>query len=269
MDKGILVAGICGRMGHRVAELVSAEQGLELAAGVEREGHPSAGQSLIFSGTSVKVFEGFSPDVPWAHLLVDFSSPQGTEKALAFSLGRKIPLLSGTTGHSEEGVKALRAAASRIPILLSPNMSTGMTLLARFLPQIVSAAGEQCDIEIVEKHHRAKKDSPSGTAIRLARAISDASQGTSKPSVRFARTTEKPEVRGRDIYVHSIRAGDVVGEHTVVLGLRGERIEIKHVAESRDCFAFGTISAIKFLLGKRPGWYTMDDVVLATSSNKR
>jgi len=269
MNKGILVAGICGRMGRRVAELVSLEPGLELAAGMEKEGHPSAGESLVFSGSRVKVFGGFSPDVPEARLLVDFSSPQGTREALEFCLERKMPLVSGTTGHSEEDVKGLRAAASRIPVLLSPNMSTGVTLLARLLPQVASAAGEECDIEIVEKHHRAKKDSPSGTAIRLATAISDASQGTSKRSVRFARTGEKAEVRGRDVYVHSIRAGDVVGEHTVILGLRGERIEIKHVAESRDCFAFGTISAIKFLLGKAPGWYTMDDVVPAASRNKR
>lgn len=251
-------------MGGKVAELVAREPDLELVGGIERTGHPSAGSSLVFSGKSVRVFEGFSAQVPQADLLVDFTSPAGNREAVAFCLERKMGLVSGTTGLAEKDVSLLRDASKKIPVLLSPNMSTGVTLLARVLPCVLDMAGPQCDVEIVEKHHRAKKDSPSGTAIRVAEALRNSAKGGRKRSIVYSRSSEKADSRSSDIYVHSVRAGDIVGEHTVILGLQGERIEIKHVAESRDCFAFGTIAAVKFLAGRAPGWYTMDDVVAGT-----
>jgi 4-hydroxy-tetrahydrodipicolinate reductase len=239
-------------MGSRVAELVALEPELGLVAGVERADHLCAGGSITVHGGSVKVFAGFSAAVPAAELVVDFTSPRGTREALAFCVERRIPLVTGTTGHTEEDVRSLKDAAGRIPLLVSPNMSAGVTLLDGILPDVLRMAGDECDVEIVEKHHRAKKDSPSGTAIRLAETLA-----------------ESAGARGRNIVVHSVRAGDVVGEHTVIFGLRGERIEIKHVAESRDCFAHGTIAVVKFLLDKAPGWYSMNDVIVSPSAVKR
>lgn len=244
MKKRILVSGICGRMGGRVAERVSLEPDLVLVAGVESPDHPSAGGSVRLQGADVRVFAGFSAAVPATDLVVDFSSPRGTSEALTFCIERGIPLVTGTTGLDDEGLKNLKSASGCIPILVSPNMSRGVNLIDNLLPRVLRMTGDGCDVEIVEKHHRAKKDSPSGTAIRLARTLAESGGAGS-----------------RNVAIHSVRAGDVVGEHTVIFGLRGERIEIKHVVESRDCFASGAIACAKFLLGKPPGWYTMSDVL--------
>ncbi|MCX5799789.1 MAG: 4-hydroxy-tetrahydrodipicolinate reductase [Candidatus Eisenbacteria bacterium] len=275
MKRKILVAGICGRMGGRVAELVAQDPELDLVGGVELAGHPRAGAILSVGETEVRVARGFADNVPQAELLADFTSPEGTVSAVEFCLQRSMALVAGTTGQSEANVKMMKDASKRIPLLFSPNMSVGVTLLTKVLPGIVRALEGKCEIEIVEKHHRAKKDSPSGTALKLAQAIVEASrQGAvgSREDGAASREGERFQIRyGRDqgvserqrneIFVHSIRAGDIVGEHTVLLALKGERIEIKHVAESRDCFAHGTLAAIKFLLGKKAGWYTMEDVI--------
>jgi 4-hydroxy-tetrahydrodipicolinate reductase len=247
----VLVAGICGRVGGRVADVLSLAPDMTLAAGVESPEHPSAGGSVTVSGVSVRVFAGFSEAVPAAEVVVDFTSPRGTREALAFCVERRIPLVSGTTGLGEEDFRSLRAAAGRIPVLVSPNMSRGVNLIDRVLPEVRRMAGDECDVEIVEKHHRAKKDSPSGTAIRLAETLAES------------------VAAGRKVVIHSVRAGDVVGEHTVILGLRGERIEIKHVAESRDCFAHGAVACVRFLLDKAPGWYTMNDVLAGASPSQK
>ena len=239
-----MITGICGRTGSRVAELVSQDPELILVAGVESPDHSSAGGTTAVQGATVPVFAGFSTAVPATDLVVDFSSPRGTSEALAFCIERSIPLVTGTTGLNDEGLKSLKSASGRIPILVSPNMSRGVNLIDNLLPRVLRMTGDGCDVEIVEKHHRAKKDSPSGTAIRLARTLAESAGAGS-----------------RDVVIHSVRAGDVVGEHTVIFGLRGERIEIKHVVESRDCFALGAIACAKFLLGKPPGWYTMSDVL--------
>jgi len=252
MKRRILIAGICGRMGARVAEVVSLEPDLEVAAGIESPDHQSAGGAVTFNGGSVRVFGGFSAAVPAADALIDFTSARGTAEALAFCLERGLPLVTGTTALGPEDLKNLKAAGGRIPVLVSPNMSAGVNLIDSILPEVRRMAGEACDVEIVEKHHRAKKDSPSGTAIRLAETLAKGGGAD-----------------GKSVVIHSVRAGDVVGEHTVILGLRGERIEIKHVAESRDCFAHGAVACVRFLLGKQPGWYTMSDVLSGTPRQER
>jgi len=248
MKRRVLIAGICGRMGGRMADVLSSESDMTLVAGVESTERASAGESVIVHGKDVPVFAGFSGAVPPADVVVDFTSPLGTRQALAFCVERHLPLVSGTTGLSQEDLRGLRSAAGRIPVLVSPNMSRGVNLLHGVLPQVRRLAGEDCDVEIVEKHHRAKKDSPSGTAIRLAE------------------TLEESGTAGRKVVIHSVRAGDVVGEHTIILGLKGERIEIKHVAESRDCFAHGAVACVRFLMDKGPGLYTMSDVLAGRSS---
>ena len=261
MKNAVLVAGICGRMGGRFAELMAQDSDLDLVAGIERPGHPCAGRTLSVAGKAVRVASGFDDNVEKAELLVDFTAPEATMSVLEFCTERRIALVTGTTGQSEVNTEAMREASARIPLLFSPNMSVGVTLLARALPAIVDSLGGECEIELVEKHHRAKKDTPSGTALKLVKAIITASRGGKKYQIKYGRDRGVFERKSDDIFVHSVRAGDIVGEHTVFLALKGERIEIKHVAESRDCFAYGTLAAVKFLLGKKAGWYTMEDVV--------
>jgi len=248
-------------MGGRVAELITLDPLLELVGGIERLGHPSAGRTITVAGKNVRVSAGLGEDVPVAELLVDFTSPEGTMSALSFCTRRRIAMITGTTGQSENNINAMKDASKTIPLLFSPNMSLGITVLAHMLPHIVDSIGENCEIEVIEKHHRSKKDSPSGTAVRLFQAMSSSSRGGNRFNLRYGRSEGVSERQSDDVFVHSIRAGDIVGEHVVLFALRGERIEIKHVAESRDCFAHGTIAAIKYLLDKKAGWYSMEDVV--------
>jgi 4-hydroxy-tetrahydrodipicolinate reductase len=261
MKQAVLVAGICGRMGGKVAELIASDPDLDLVGGVEKAEHPSAGRKLSVGRKEVRVAAGFGDNVREAGLLVDFTTPEGTMSALEFCTERGMALVTGTTGQSEGNVKTMREASRKIPLLFSPNMSVGVTLLTKALPRILGSLGGEYEIELIEKHHRAKTDCPSGTALKLAQAIATASRHGEKFQIRYGRSQGISERQRNDIFVHSIRAGDIVGEHTILLALKGERIEVKHVAESRDCFAYGTLAAIKFLLGKKAGWYTMEDVV--------
>jgi 4-hydroxy-tetrahydrodipicolinate reductase len=221
MRRSVLVAGICGRMGGKVAELIAQDPEVELVGGIEEARHPTAGRTISVGGREVRVAAGFEDKIPQAELLVDFTAPEGTMSAIGFCTKTGTSLVTGTTGQSESNFRAMRE----------------------------------------EKHHRAKKDSPSGTALKLAQAIASVSRDGQKFQISYSRGQGRSERQGNEIVVHSVRVGDIVGEHTVLLGLRGERIEIKHVAESRDCFAYGTLAAIKFLLGKSAGWYTMEDVL--------
>jgi 4-hydroxy-tetrahydrodipicolinate reductase len=261
MKRAVLVAGICGRMGVKVAELIAQDPELSLVGGIERAGHPSAGRVLCVADKEVRVEAGFGDNVRAAELLVDFTSPEATMSAVEFCAERGMALVTGTTGQSEGNFKVMREASEKIPLLFSPNMSIGVTLLTKALPRIIGSLGGDCEVELIEKHHRAKKDSPSGTALKLAQAITAVSREGEKFQIRYGRNQGISERPRNEVFIHSIRAGDIIGEHTVLLALRGERIEIKHVAESRDCFAYGTLAAIKFLLGKKAGWYTMEDVV--------
>lgn len=261
MKRAVLVAGICGRMGGKVAELIAQDPELSLVGGIERIGHPSAGRVLCVADKEVRVTAGFGDNVAAAELLVDFTSPEATMSAIEFCTRKGMALVTGTTGQGEANFKAMREASGKIPLLFSPNMSIGVTLITKALPRIIDSLGGHCEIELIEKHHRAKKDSPSGTALKLAQAIATVSREGEKLQIRYGRDQGISERQRNEIFVHSIRAGDIIGEHTVLLALRGERIEIKHVAESRDCFAYGTLAAVKFLLEKKAGWYTMEDVV--------
>ncbi|MFH0778008.1 MAG: 4-hydroxy-tetrahydrodipicolinate reductase [Candidatus Eisenbacteria bacterium] len=261
MRSTVLVAGICGRMGVRVAELIVDDAELDLVGGIERSDHPSAGSRIHVGGQEVTVYAGFRAEAAPANVLVDFTSAEGTQTAVEFCVRTLASLVVGTTGHSEAGLESLKRAAKEIPLLLSPNMSVGVSLLSRVLPGLLDAVRGECEVEIVEKHHRWKKDSPSGTALKLADALARSRPGEPPFRLAYGRDRGLSERDRGSLYVHSIRAGDVVGEHTVIIGLRGERIEIKHVVESRDCFARGTVAAIKFLAGRPPGWYVMEDVV--------
>ncbi len=261
MKRAILVSGVCGRMGSKIAELVAQAPDLELAGGIERVGHPEAGKEIRVGSLGLRVTEGFQQDVPGADLLIDFTWAEATAAVLEFCVGRGMALVSGTTGHSEEQLSELRRASKKIPVLNSPNMSLGITLLARVVPEIVRSLGPDCDVELIEKHHREKKDSPSGTALRLARGISEARGSQRKAQLRYGRDAGTHSRDAGEVFVHSVRAGGIVGEHTVLMALKGERIEVKHAAESRDCFVHGTLAAVRFLLGRPAGWYTMEDVV--------
>jgi 4-hydroxy-tetrahydrodipicolinate reductase len=222
----IAVNGACGRMGQAVLRLAK-EAGFEVAAAIDVAEAPGVVRSLDRQ----------------ADVLVDFSLPPAAMDRLEECVRTRTPMVIGTTGFADAQRERISAAAKEIPVLLSANMSVGMNVLFKLVPGIVKALGKEYDLDIVETHHRFKKDAPSGTARSLAEKIEAAT--------------------GRRANMHAVRSGDVVGEHQVILGTLGESIEIVHRAGSRDIFARGALEAARWLAKARPGLYSMADVIAA------
>ncbi len=239
----IIVHGAAGRMGARLCAVAADDPRFTLVAALEREG-----SSAIGAPAATPQSKGFTVQITpscaeRADVVIDFSSDRGAHNALAIALQSGAALLVGTTALSELTVSSLRDASAKIPVLLAPNTSMGIPVLARAAADVARALGPGFEISIVEAHHSKKKDAPSGTAIRLARAITDAGAHIAPDQVL------------------AIRGGDVVGEHTIRFAGPGEYIELTHRATSRDVFVHGALRAAAWLRGKAPGWYTIEDVV--------
>ncbi|HHT9140633.1 MAG TPA: 4-hydroxy-tetrahydrodipicolinate reductase [Candidatus Tripitaka californicus] len=258
----VAVNGACGRMGSKIASLVCKDKGLELVAALEREGHPLLGKdvgSLAGEGDlGVKVTDTLNGK---ADVLIDFSEPSSSVAKAALCASKGIALVVGTTGHTEEQLASIKKSSQRIPCLISPNMSLGVNLLFQTAAQIARALGEDYDIEIVEVHHRFKKDAPSGTALKLAQEICKATGRELKEAAVYGRQGIMGERPKGQIGLHALRVGDTVGDHKVIFGTLGETIELVHSAHSRDTFALGALRAAKFLAGKPPGLYEMRQVI--------
>jgi 4-hydroxy-tetrahydrodipicolinate reductase len=192
---------------------------------------------------------------------IDVSQPQGSVAMADRCAADGIPLVIGTTGHSIEQLDRLRTDAGRIALLLSPNFSVGVNLLFWLAEKTSAILGPEFDAEIVELHHRLKKDAPSGTAKRLAEIIGTTRSLEYSQAARHGREGLVGERSRNEIGVHAIRGGDIVGEHTVYFAGLGERIELTHRASSRDTFAKGALRAADWLMGKPAGWYQMRDVL--------
>ena len=227
----VAINGACGRMGQTVGRLAGEEK-IEVAAAIDAN---HVGED---SGFGPKIARNLESKVD---VVIDFSTPDAALERLEECLRLGVPIVVCTTGFSPDQDQKLRAASKRIPVLLSSNMSFGMNLLFKVVPEIAAKLGPGYDLDIVETHHRFKKDAPSGTAKTLASRIEGAT--------------------GRKVTVAAVRSGDVVGEHRVVLGTLGESIEITHRASSRDLFARGALRAAEFLAKAKPGMYSMLDVV--------
>jgi len=249
-------------MGRRLIGLIAEAEDLRLACAVEHGKSPvlgqEAGEQAGVGSLGVTVTEEFTSDLD---VVVDFSGPEGTLRALHFCLTCEKPIVIGTTGFTDEQRAEIESASGRIPCLVSPNMSVGVNLLFRLVADVARALGENYDVEIVETHHRFKQDAPSGTALRLAEGIARA-RGQDLSEVAVFGRHGRPGERGRgEIGIHAVRSGDVVGEHVVTFGGLGERVELVHRAHTRDCFARGALSAVRFLVGRPAGAYTMADVL--------
>ncbi|MCP4265186.1 MAG: 4-hydroxy-tetrahydrodipicolinate reductase [Candidatus Brocadiaceae bacterium] len=258
----IAINGVCGRMGLRIAGLVAEDKNLNLVSALEIEGHQHIGKrlnSLIgMEDNNVIVTHALndSPDV-----LIDFTSPDSTMDRLKTCMDNGVALVTGTTGLSSEQMEKISKASHKIPCLFSPNMSIGVNLLFNLVETVSKILGDESDIEIIESHHRHKKDAPSGTAIRLAEKVCSATERVMNDVVIYGRKGFSGERPRNQVCVHSIRAGEIVGEHTVTFCSGGERLELTHKAQTRDSFALGSIRAAKFLAGKPPGLYKMEDAL--------
>jgi len=246
----VIVCGGCGKMGSTVAQLVRQNENMKLAGIIESPSHPKKGKDwgivMGLGETGIIIKDNLEEIIQNTDQVVEFTNPQVSLKHLEIVSKYKKAMIMGTTGFSSEEIKEINKLAQGIPFLLSPNMSLGVNLLFKLAAETAAALSDDYDIEIVEAHHRFKKDAPSGTAKKLAQEIAKA-KGVSLDKVAIG--------------IHSIRSGDITGEHTVMFTALGERLELTHKAHNRDTFAYGTIQAIKFMEGKSAGFYEMKDVL--------
>ena len=251
------IQGVPGRMGTRLVHLIQADPDLILGAAIGRPTHVGQGNDvgplvgLPDLGIRISATLDASVDV-----VVAFSNPKATLDIAEACARAGTPLVVGTTGFEPEVMARLNRFAERIPLLVSPNTSRAVNLLMKLVGEAARALGE-ADIEVVERHHRFKKDAPSGTALRLAEIAAEASGANHLIHGRSGLTGERP--RG-EIGVHALRTGDNPGEHTVVFGLMGECLELTHRALNRDGFARGALDAAKLLVRKPCGKYGMTDL---------
>jgi len=250
----IVVLGGKGRTGKVVVEEAGLDKRFRLAAVVDRAvRHETAGPPPVHRKLSrVKV----PPEV-----VVDFSTPQGTLEAVRFCSRWKCALVSGTTGLGSAVERELRLASNAIPILRSANLSRGANIVFRLSEEIRRLLPEQTDVEILEKHHRWKKDVPSGTSLEIARLLKAPSSGGLKWRVRVGRSRGTHPRKPGEICIHSIRSGDEFGEHDVQFGWEGESLHIVHRVSSRRAFALGALEAALALRGKAPGLYSLLDLL--------
>jgi 4-hydroxy-tetrahydrodipicolinate reductase len=249
-------------MGRRLVALASADSELTVTAAVASPGGKhfgvDAGELAGVGPIGVPVSAELDPAVP-VDCAIDFSTPAGTLSAIKACLVRRIPIVVATTGHEPHERQEIEAAAHETAVLLSPNTSLVVNLLFK-LSQITgeALAGRGFDVEIIERHHRHKKDSPSGTATQFARIIQ---QEMGQLDLRHGREGLLGERPLAEIGIHAVRAGDNVGEHTIIFSAPGETLELVHKGTSRDSYARGALTAAAFLAGKGAGRYTMADVL--------
>jgi 4-hydroxy-tetrahydrodipicolinate reductase len=257
----IAIHGASGRMGQAVTRL-AADAGATIVGAIESRKAATLGRDVgevAGVGTvGVAIAADSSAGLLGAEVVIDFSTAPALPALMQLAIRARVPVVSGTTGLDGTCERVLDEAARVIPVLWSPNMSIGVHVLAELAARAVRQLGPAYDVEIVETHHRAKIDSPSGTAKRLLDAVQDARKSLSPV---FGRDGNVGPRRSDEVGVLALRGGDVIGDHTVHLLGPGERIELTHRATSRDLFARGALTAARFLSGKPPGRYTMADVV--------
>jgi 4-hydroxy-tetrahydrodipicolinate reductase len=268
MPLPIAINGALGKMGIEIAGMVLANPDLVLAAAIDRPGHPHCGQdygTCIGKGAiDIPLTDTIGRPVLEKCVVIDFSSPLSTRALLEKAKTASAPscLVIGTTGLGEEELSSAREVASRIPVLVSPNMSLGVNLLFWLTDMVSSRLKNDFDIEIIEAHHRFKKDAPSGTARRLGEIAAAAYGLPYDEAVQDGRSGITAQDRPKnEVGMHAIRGGDIVGDHTVLFAGMGERIELRHMMHSRSTLARGAVAAAIWLSTQKSGYYSMRDVL--------
>lgn len=262
-----VVTGAAGRMGSRIINVLSTSEGIRLSGAVERKGHPLMGQDscgpagIPAGGVLTVISDDLHAVLKNGDVLIDFTFPEASLEHIKTCAELGKPIVIGSTGFSKEQLDVVNQYVQKIPCVLSPNMSIGVNLCFKILAEIARTIGDDYDMEIVEAHHRMKKDAPSGTAVRMAQVIAEAVNRNLDEVGVYARKGMIGERTRKEIGIQTIRGGDIVGEHTVLFAGKGERIEITHRAHSRDTFAAGAIRAAKWVCGKKPGLYDMQNVL--------
>jgi len=260
-----IVTGAAGRMGSRIMSLLSSTDGIELVGAVERKGHPlvgrNIGESLSTGKTIVVVNDDLTKCIDKGDVVIDFTDHESSLNHLEVAAAKNSAIVIGSTGFTSKEMEKVRSIAGQVRCVLAPNMSVGVNVMFKVLEYIAGILGDDYDMEIVEAHHHLKKDAPSGTAMKMAQILADTlSRDLDKVGV-YTRKGMIGERNPKEIGIQTLRAGDIVGEHTVLFGGVGERLELIHRAHSRDNFAKGAIRAAKWIVNQGNGLYDMQDVL--------
>ncbi|MBT3515853.1 MAG: 4-hydroxy-tetrahydrodipicolinate reductase [Nitrospina sp.] len=260
----IVVIGAGGRMGKTIVACAEDTDGVSITGGTEYSGHSAIGSDLgVLAGIGKKnifIVENIKDALRDCDVIIDFTTPESSIKTLKAAVSYEKSIVIGTTGFSSEQKKIISQAAEKIRCVFAPNMSIGINVLFKIVEDVSKVLGDAYDIEIVEAHHKFKKDAPSGTAVRLSEIIADSLDRDINQVGVYGRQGIA-ERTSKEIGVHTVRAGDIVGEHKVLYGGMGETIELFHRAQSRETFARGSLRAAKWVVNQPLGLYDMQDVL--------
>ena len=254
----LIIAGACGRMGGRIIALAEQSKDVSVAAAFEHPDHPKIGEEVA---PGVRLKGMLDPILESGDVLIDFTEHTATLNHLRLVANHGKAAVVGTTGFSPEELDQIQALSSTSSMVVAPNMSVGVNLMFKIARDMATILDDAYDIEVLEAHHRLKKDAPSGTAVKLAEVLADARGNNLQEVGVFSRRGHIGQRSDGEIGVQTIRAGDIVGEHTVLFAGPGERLELTHRAHSRDNFARGAITAARWVVNQPNGLYDMQNVL--------
>ncbi|PKN52174.1 MAG: 4-hydroxy-tetrahydrodipicolinate reductase [Deltaproteobacteria bacterium HGW-Deltaproteobacteria-13] len=260
-----IVTGAAGKMGGKIISLISTTNDIKVVGAVEAAGHPiigrDIGQGLGLGNTGILACDKLADCIDEADVVIDFTNHEASLNYLKIANQRNRAIVIGSTGFTTGEMEEIRALAKNTRCVLTPNMSVGVNVMLKVLEYCAGILKDDYDVEIIEAHHHLKKDAPSGTAMQMARVISDTLGRNMEESLVYSRRGLIGERTKKEIGIQTIRAGDIVGDHTVIFGGVGERLEFTHRAHSRDNFAKGAIRAAQWIVNQGNGLYDMQDVL--------
>jgi 4-hydroxy-tetrahydrodipicolinate reductase len=261
----VIVAGASGRMGKRIIQMVHQDPEIDLAGAFEKPNHPhvgkDVGQEAGLGELGIKITGSLSEIIDNGEVLIDFTVPNATLENVRQVSARGLAMVIGTTGFPLEASKEIETLTKDIRCVMAPNMSVGVNVMFKIAQDMVRILGPDYDMEILEIHHNKKKDAPSGTALRLARILAETAGRDLERVGVYERKGMIGERTENEIGIQSLRAGDITGEHTIIFGGIGERLELTHRAHNRDNFARGALRAARWVINQPSGIYDMQDVL--------
>jgi len=262
MKPKLVVVGAAGRMGKRILSLAVEAGQFDIVGAVERPDHADIGKDAGLVAATGPINVKLDSTYPAAaDVAVDFSQPAAADMTIDYCAKNGVALVLGTTGLSDKQRQAIKAASAKIPVIYGTNMSVGMNVLFSLVGKVATMLGDEYDTEIIEQHHRFKKDAPSGSALTLAENICKATGKKFPDELTYGRSGKDALREKGTIGMHAVRSGDITGIHSVIFSTLGETVMLNHTAHSRDTFARGALRAARWLVGKKPGLYSMADVL--------
>lgn len=261
----VIVDGACGRMGRMLTSLVTRQPDMELVGATEYPAHPKigvdVGEVAGIGSIGIKIVEDLTDVINYGDVVIEFTSPEATISNFKKVVDAGKSMVIGTTGCTIDQLAEIRLLAEHVPCLMSPNMSVGVNVMLKAIELVAKALGDEYDVEVIEAHHNQKADSPSGTAVRIADVLATALDRDINQVGVYGRegiVGARPE---KEIGIHAIRGGDIVGDHTVLFAGIGERVEVSHRAQSRESFASGAVRAARWIINAPKGLHDISEVL--------